>query len=160
MTPGHEAEAGRAAATGVGARAPGLLLVALAVAVALAARRFEVAFITDPLGPKAFPLTAALLLGGSGVALALRPGRGPDLPSGAVLARMGAALATFVLYAALLSFAGFVASTTLAVWALSLVFGGPRLAALIAALLFSLALHLVFAYALALSLPIGSLWIR
>ena len=158
--PSHPADTHGAPPSRDAARAPGLVLVALAVAVALQASGFEVAFITDPLGPKAFPLTAALLLGGSGLVLALRPGDPLDLPAGPVLLRIAGALAAFVVYAALLPFLGFVASTTLAVWSLSLLFGGPWRRALLAALAFSVALMAVFVYGLALSLPVGSLWVR
>lgn len=145
-----------------------------AAAIALEATTFDVAFPTDPLGPKAFPILAAFLLAIGGVALMFaRPGRtGPALGSGMESAeevdrshpaaanpvrRILMGTASFVAYGFLLSPLGFVPATTLEFALLAKLFGGPIGRGAAAGLVFALVLYVLFVYALGLPLPLGVL---
>lgn len=155
------------------AAALGVVLAALAVAVE--ATTFDVAFPTDPLGPKAFPLLAAGLLvlgGGALVREARREARAPGVGAresadpvpapGASLTPGGGrtialAAASFVVYALLLAPLGFVPATTLTFAALARLFGGTLGRGALVGLVFALLLYVLFVYALGLPLPLGML---
>lgn len=139
-------------------RAAGIALVALGLAVGAEATTFDVAFLTDPVGPKALPLVAAAVFALTGVFLFLRPGPTPAWPTPAVVLRMVAAVGSFAAYALVLSLLGFTVSTTLCVGTLSMLFGGPVRRSLMAALLLSVVLWYLFTWVLGLPLPLGALW--
>lgn len=155
-------------------RLAGALLVALGAAAAAEASTFDVAFLTDPVGPKALPYLAAaiLVLAGGRVALRAgvaaaraRPARAhepglPEAPGRARLPRIAAAAGAFLAYAAVLPWLGFFASTTLVVALLSELYGAPRPHGLLAAALLTGTLWVLFVHLLGLPLPAGTLWIR
>jgi putative tricarboxylic transport membrane protein len=148
--------------------------VALGAAAAAEASTFDVAFLTDPVGPKALPYLAAaiLVLAGGRVALRAgvaaaraRPARAhepglPEAPGRARLPRIAAAAGAFLAYAAVLPWLGFFASTTLVVALLSELYGAPRPHGLLAAALLTGTLWVLFVHLLGLPLPAGALWIR
>jgi putative tricarboxylic transport membrane protein len=140
-------------------RVAGACLVLAAVAIAADATTFEVAFLTDPVGPKALPCLVALILAAAGARMAARPGAPPAWPGPAALARIAGAVGVFFVYGLVLPWLGFILSTTAAVTALSLLFGGPPLRSTVAAAALSSGIWLLFVRALALPLPLGSLWI-
>jgi putative tricarboxylic transport membrane protein len=140
-------------------RVSGFALMAVAAAIAIEARTFDVRFLTDPLGPKALPLFVAGLVGVGGLLLVARPDTEPVWPAGRTWIRLAAALASFSLYAVLLAPLGFLVSTTLVVTALSLVFAGPLWRSLASAVILSGVMYLVFVYGLGLSLPLGTLFL-
>jgi putative tricarboxylic transport membrane protein len=141
-------------------RIAGALLVAAGAGAALEATTFEVAFLTDPVGPKAMPFLAAALFLGGGLGLVLRPGPDPGWPGATTGVRMGAAVVAFLAYAAALPVLGFFVSTTLAMGALSMLFRGDWRRSLGAAAALSAVLWYLFVWALNLPLPLGSLWTR
>ena len=141
-------------------RVAGAILVALGLAVGLEAMTFDVAFMTDPVGPKALPLLVAGIFLASGAATVAGSRRGPALPTGPILVRMVAAVAAFLLYAAALPWLGFFLSTTLVVTVLALLYRGPPVRAVVSAALLSAGLWLLFVRLLSLPLPVGDLWIR
>ncbi len=141
-------------------RTPGVVLVVLGVAVGLEATTFDVAFLSDPVGPKALPYLVAVALILSGIHQASRPEPGIRWPERAALVRMALATSAFLGYAVLLPWLGFLLSTTLVVAALShLFFAAPRRGVPAAAGL-AFALWLLFVWVLALPLPVGRLWTR
>ncbi len=144
--------------SGLGDRIAGAVLVALGIGVALDASTFEVAFLTDPVGPKALPLLAASIFVVSGGILLARPGSPHAWPKRAVLLRMAGAVVTFAAYAAILAPLGFTVATTVAVGSLSMLFGGPWKKSLAAALTLSVVLWYLFVWVLGLPLPLGSVW--
>lgn len=158
--------------------------MALATAAAFESRHFVVGFASDPLGPRAFPLLAALLiaLGGAfGIASArARPGQGagqastpgstaapaptpepgpahtPALPSTASAGlRTTAAVVSFLLFALLLDPLGFVAATALEFTVLAVLFGGTAVRGFLAGLVFAVLVFLLFVQGLGLALPLG-----
>jgi len=141
-------------------RISGACLVALGVAVGVEASTFEVAFLTDPVGPKALPYLAAGIFVGAGVLLLGRPGPPPAWPAARVLARLAGATAAFLLYGLVLRPLGFTLATTLAVGTLSTLFEGPVRKSFGAALVLSVALWYLFVWVLGLPLPLGALWTR
>lgn len=167
MSPPHEAPPPevhaddhdpRPEAPGRSDRVPGVVLLLLGAAVAAEASTFDVAFLTDPVGPKALPYLAALVFAGSGAVLVARPGPRRAWPPRPALRSMAFAVATFGAYAALLAPLGFVVATTATVGALSRLFGAPWKRALGAALGLSVTMWYLFVWVLGLPLPLGGLW--
>jgi putative tricarboxylic transport membrane protein len=142
----------------LGDRIAGPLLVLLGVAVGAEASTFNVAFPTDPVGPKALPYLSALVFVVAGVVLIARPTMGAPWPHRTVLLRMAGATAAFGAYSALIAPLGFVVATTITVSALSSLFGGPWKKALGAAVTLSVVLWYLFVWVLGLPLPLGSVW--
>jgi putative tricarboxylic transport membrane protein len=141
-------------------RITGGVLTVAGIATALEATTFDVAFMTDPVGPKALPMVVAMILVLAGASALLRPREHVGLPSREAAARMVGAVAAFVLYAVALPWIGFFGATSLVILALALLYQGPPIPSAIAALAVSGALWLLFVALLALPLPVGDLWIR
>lgn len=139
-------------------RVAGMLLILLGAVVALEARTFRVAFLTDPLGPRALPLLVAGLLVVCGLVLLRRPGPEPAWPRAAGLIRGTAGAAVFLLYGLLMQPLGFGASTVAAVAGLGLLFGGPPRKVLLTGVVTTLLLWLLFVPLLGIPLPIGWLF--
>jgi putative tricarboxylic transport membrane protein len=138
----------------------GSMLTLAGIATALEATTFDVAFMTDPVGPKALPLVVALILVLAGVTALARPRDVVALPSREAAVRMVGAVGAFVVYALALPWIGFFTATTLVILALALLYRGPPIPSAVAALAVSGALWLLFVALLALPLPVGDLWIR
>ena len=145
---------------GVADRIAGALLLVVAVAVWAEATTFDVAFLTDPVGPKALPFVVALMLAAGGIRTLTRPREEITLPGRSGLNRIASAFTVFLLYAACLPWLGFFLSTTLVVAGLAILFGGPWKGGVAAGLTLSASLWLLFVGLLSLPLPIGALWIR
>jgi len=141
-------------------RIVGAILVCAGLATGLEATTFDVAFMTDPVGPRALPLLVAGIFVAAGVVTFARPRPDLTLPERTVQLRMVAALSSLLLYAALLPWIGFFLSTTLVVTALALLYRGPPARAAGAAALLSAGLWFLFVRLLSLPLPVGELWIR
>ena len=140
-------------------RVAGALLVALALLIALESRTFTVGFVTDPLGPKAFPLLAAGLLLVGGVTLLVRPGRFFSWPRAQQLLRVVEGSVCLFAYALLLGTLGFFVTTALVIAAFSLQLGGRLFPTLFTAAGISAALYVLFFYLLDIALPLGSLFV-
>jgi putative tricarboxylic transport membrane protein len=140
-------------------RVSGVCLMVAAAVVAAVASTFRVAFLTDPVGPKALPWLSAAVLGAAGATMAMRPGPSPAWPKPHAMARLLGAVVVFLTYGLVLPSLGFITSTTAAVAVLSVLFGGPPLKSVLAALALSACIWLLFVQLLALPLPLGTLWI-
>jgi putative tricarboxylic transport membrane protein len=141
-------------------RIPGALLVAVGLAIGLVSIGFDVAFLTDPVGPKALPLLAAAALVLAGALQARRPEGNTRWPAGPTLRRMGLGSAALLVYGLVLPWLGFLISTTAVVAALSHLFGAVPKRSIPAALALTVGLWAVFVRMLALPLPAGDLWMR
>lgn len=139
-------------------RVTGAVLTVLGLAVTVQASTFDVAFITDPVGPKALPGLAAGIFLAAGITILARPGVARIWPERAVLLRMAGAVAAFGGYAAVLVPVGFTIATTAAVGTLSVLFGGPWKRSFTAAFILSVVLWYLFVWVLGLPLPLGSAW--
>ncbi len=141
-------------------RVAGALLIVFALLVALESRTFHVGFVTDPLGPKAFPLVSAFLLLVGGVAMRIRPGAESKRPQTMPLLRVTTAALCLIAYALLLGTLGFFTTTWLVVGAFALLLGGRPVPSLLSAAGVSAVLYALFSYLLEIALPIGSLFLR
>ena len=135
------------------------VLILTALIVALESRTFTVGFVTDPLGPKAFPLVSALLLLVGGVTLFFRPGVESKWPRGHQALRVATGLLYLFAYALLLGVLGFFTTTMLLIAAFSMQLGGRPIPALLSAAGISAALYALFVFALDIALPLGSLFV-
>jgi putative tricarboxylic transport membrane protein len=142
------------------ARIPGALLTLAGVAIGLEATTFDVAFVSDPVGPKALPMLVAVILVGAGLRGLVRPPQAVRWPSRPVALRIVGAAAAFLSYALLLEAIGFFLATTLVVAALSHLYGAPPRQGIPSAAVLAGLLWLLFVRLLALPLPIGDLWMR
>jgi putative tricarboxylic transport membrane protein len=141
-------------------RVTGGVLVLAGLAAGLEATTYDVAFMTDPVGPKALPYLVSVTVVLAGLAALLRPRASVPLPGRPAAIRMAGAVLAFVVYALALPFIGFFTATTMVVAVLALLYRGPPGPSLAAALGLSAVLWLLFVALLALPLPIGNLWIR
>lgn len=139
-------------------RAAGILLLALAAWLAYESSRFTISFMADPLGPRAVPLFSAALLGLGGALLVARPGAEAVWPDRQARVRLTAAILSFLLYAGLLSWLGFVLATALEIFWLARLFGARLFAGALTATAMSTAFFLLFGYGLGLPLPLGALF--
>ena len=141
-------------------RIAGASLLVAGLALGAEASTFEVAFLMDPVGPKAMPYLVAAILTAAGLRLMLRADRAVQWPPASVLRRMAAAAAAFLVYAGALPFVGFFLSTTAVVAVLAMLYGAPRRWAILTAGLLAGALWMLFVVVLGLPLPVGDLWMR
>lgn len=141
-------------------RIAGGILALIGLATGLEATTFDVAFLTDPVGPKALPVLVAVILFGAGAEMSARPRAQVELPPTAAARRMALAGLAFLAYGLLLPWLGFFLSTSLVVAVLGLLFGGPRRGSALAGVGLAATLWLLFVVLLSLPLPIGDLWIR
>jgi putative tricarboxylic transport membrane protein len=146
--------------TGAADRVVGGVLLLAGIATGLEATTFDVAFLTDPVGPRALPFLVALTLAGAGARMLAKPRAAVTLPSRTATVRMAWAALAFLAYSALLPWIGFFLSTTLVVAVLAVLYRGPRVGSLVTGLVLTSSLWLLFVRLLALPLPVGDLWTR
>jgi putative tricarboxylic transport membrane protein len=138
---------------------PGLVLIAVGLAIGIVATGFDVAFLTDPVGPKALPWLAAAALVLAGLHQTRRPAE-TGWPVGGTLGRLAVGASVLLVYGTVMPWLGFLLSTTAVVAALSHLFGAHPKRGLPAALVLTAGLWVVFVRVLALPLPVGDLWMR
>ncbi|MEO9776305.1 tripartite tricarboxylate transporter TctB family protein [Roseibium sp.] len=135
----------------------GLVGLLLALGYAWAAVNIEESFLSDAVGPKAFPLIIATILGLSSLVIIIRPDKAPEWPSFMRFMEVGAAVAVMILYAMLLPELGFVIATALAAAYLTWRLGTRPLSSVLSGCLTSLGIYAVFHLILGLSLARGPL---
>jgi putative tricarboxylic transport membrane protein len=135
-----------------------MVIVFVAVLTALLAGGFRVGFLTDPIGPRALPWLASLLLGVGGAMMIARPGPTPASIAAPMRANVSLAIGAFVMYAIVLPLAGFVLSTALLMAVLARFYGGRWVQGIAAGVIFSGSLWLLFARALGVPLPLGAIF--
>ena len=133
----------------------GVVGILLAIGFALSALTIEESFLSDAVGPKAFPLIIAAILGLSSAVIALRPDAEPHWPALGRLVEVGAAVVVLILYAELLPVAGFVIATAVAAAYLGWRLGSAPLGALVTGVGTSVGIYVVFHLVLGLSLARG-----
>ncbi|MHA6264672.1 tripartite tricarboxylate transporter TctB family protein [Arenibacterium sp. CAU 1754] len=129
----------------------------LALGYAWAALLIEESFLSDAVGPKAFPLIIAAILALSSLAIVLRPDTEPEWPAVGRLAEIGAAVVVMILYAQFLPVIGFVIATAVAATYLTWRLGTPPLGSLFTGAFTSGGIYVVFHLILGLSLARGPL---
>jgi putative tricarboxylic transport membrane protein len=135
----------------------GVVGILLAIGFALSAFAIEESFLSDAVGPKAFPLIVAVILGVSSAVIALRPDPEPVWPGLGRLIEVFAAVVVMALYAELLPVAGFVIATAFAAAYLAWRLGSRPLGAIAVGVGTSVGIYVIFHLILGLSLAKGPL---
>ncbi len=135
----------------------GVFGLLLAIGFAFAAFAIEESFLSDAVGPKAFPLIVAAVLGVSSLVIAMRPDAEPAWPALGRLVEIGAAVVVMVLYAQMLPVIGFVLATAIAAAYLSWRLGSSVIAAIATGVGTSIGIYVIFHLVLGLSLARGPL---
>jgi putative tricarboxylic transport membrane protein len=141
----------------MGDRLFGILGILLATFFIWQATEIQISFISDPVGPKAFPIIIGVLLGLSSLVMVLRPDPRPEWPGPGQLLEIGIAAVVLVVYAFALPLAGFVPATAVASAFLCWRLGAGPLAAIVAGVLTSVGIYAIFHLVLGLSLAKGPL---
>ncbi|MCT8970532.1 tripartite tricarboxylate transporter TctB family protein [Microbaculum marinisediminis] len=131
--------------------------LAVAIFYIWSATLIELSFISDPVGPRTFPIIIGVLLGLASIVILLRPDAEPHWPSIGRFAEIAGAVVVMVAYALLLPVAGFVIATAGASAVLTWRLGTAPLYAVIAGILTSLGIYAVFHLVLGLTLARGPL---
>lgn len=132
--------------------AVGLLL---ALIFAWQASVIEESFLSDVVGPKAFPYIIAALLGLSSLFFLLRPDPEPAWPRWGRLAEIGLAVLVMLAYTEALPLAGFVVATVFCAGYIAWRLGSRPLEAALTGLGTSVGIYVVFHLILGLSLARG-----
>lgn len=141
----------------MGDRLFGGIGLALAAFFIWQATKIQTSFITDPVGPKTFPIIIGVLLAISSVVIMLRPDAKPDWPAVGRMAEIALAVVVLLAYAYALPQAGFVVATAIASAFLSWRLGTAPVQAMIAGIGISVGIYVVFHLILGLSLAKGPL---
>ncbi|MBO6900383.1 MAG: tripartite tricarboxylate transporter TctB family protein [Rhizobiaceae bacterium] len=115
----------------------------------------EESFLSDPVGPKAFPIIIGTVILLSSAYFIWRPDTEPEWPAFGRLAEIGFAVAVMVGYTMALPEAGFVVSTAIAAAFLTWRLGAHAVAAVVAGIVTSLGIYVSFHLVLGLSLARG-----
>lgn len=135
----------------------GVFGILLAIGYAFAAFAIEESFLSDSVGPKAFPLILAAVLGISSAFIALKPDPEPHWPAFGRLAEIAAAVVIMILYAELLPVIGFVFATAFAATYLAWRLGSSVFESLATGVGTSVGIYVIFHLVLGLSLARGPL---
>lgn len=127
----------------------------LAVGYIFMATKVPVPFISDPLGPSKFPIIVGIVLALASVYFLLRPDPDPHWPELGRLLEVAAAVAVLVIYALALPEVGFVVATAFAAAYLSFRLGASLVGSLVAGVLTSVGIYVIFHIILGLSLAKG-----
>jgi putative tricarboxylic transport membrane protein len=131
--------------------------LALAVFYVWSATLTELPFISDPVGPRTFPLIIGAMLGLASLIILLRPDAEPHWPALGRLAEIAGAVVVMVAYALMLSQIGFVIATAVAAAILTWRLGTAPLWSAFTGVATSLGIYTVFHLILGLSLARGPL---
>jgi len=141
----------------MGDRLFGAIGLALAAFFIWQATTIQLSFISDPVGPKTFPIIIGVILGLSSLIIMLRPDAAPRWPAVGRLAEIAGAVVVLIAYALALPTIGFVIATALAAAFLSWRLGTDPLRAALAGVAISIGIYVVFHLLLGLSLAEGPL---
>jgi len=130
----------------------GLVLALVALAYIASAFQIQASFLSDPVGPRTFPIIIGIIGALSSMFLVFRPDPEPVWPVARTFGALAVAVIVLVLYAYALRPLGFLLPTAIAAAVLSYqISPRPKYAAL-AGLGLSVGLFLIFKYALGLGL--------
>ncbi|MGY9049657.1 MAG: tripartite tricarboxylate transporter TctB family protein, partial [Rhodobacterales bacterium] len=129
----------------------GVIGLLLSVFYIWAALIIEESFLSDAVGPKAFPIIIACVLGLSSIVIALRPDPEPVWPPLGQLAEIAAAAVVMFLYSMLLPEIGFIFATILAATYLAWRLGSTLLGSVLTGLGTSIGIYVIFHLVLGLS---------
>lgn len=130
----------------------GLVAVLVALAYIASATQVQTSFLSDPVGPKAFPMLVGAVAAICGMFMVLRPDADPNWPAAKTLLALALCIVVLVSYAYALKPLGFLIPTAITAAILSYqIF--PRIhTAIFTGVILSIGLFLLFKYALGLGL--------
>ncbi len=143
--------------SGMSDRFLGAICVALAAAMAWAARDYVAPISYEPVGPRAFPLLLAAVLAIGGGWLVVKPSTHSAGLSQAPLKALGLMAIAVVIYALVFEMLGFTLATIAMTVPVSIAFGGNWRQSLIGGLGLGVALYILFDKLLDVVLPTGLL---
>ncbi|MEM6488368.1 MAG: tripartite tricarboxylate transporter TctB family protein [Pseudomonadota bacterium] len=135
----------------------GVIGLAIAAFLIWGAFQVQLSFISDPVGPRTFPIIIGVLLGAASLSILIVPDPEPAWPALGRLAEIGAAVLVMVAYAMLLPELGFVIATAVAAGYLTWRLGTQPLWSLVSGAATSVGIYVVFHLILGLSLATGPL---
>lgn len=139
----------------------GLVLLLACIGLSVIAWAYHAPLSYEPVGPRAYPLLLLALMGLGAIYLLIKGGNiehGEEGPlTRHVLIKIGTCVLIMVLYAALFETLGFVIASALFGIVMSRLYDGSWLASVIAGLLLSVGLYLLFDKILDVPLPLGLL---
>ena len=130
----------------------GLVVVLVALAYIASATQIQASFLTDPVGPRTFPILIGAVGAVCGLVILLRPDPDPDWPALPTLGALAVAVVVLVAYAYALKPLGFILPTAVAAAILSYQIRPRAVAAAVTGLGLSVGLFVVFRFALGLGL--------
>lgn len=139
-------------------RVSGAALLVFAVWFGVVAWRLPPSFFSDPVGSRVFPLAVAVFLAPLALFLIWRPTPvSGNWPARRVWPSLLICLVTLIAYATLLAPLGFIVATIISFQLLALVFGAPFWKGLLASVITTMVLYVLFGQLLELYLPPGRL---
>ncbi len=120
-----------------------------------AAFHIELSFISDPVGPRTFPIIVAVVMGLASLVIIIKPDVAPEWPRAARLLEIAVAAGVMAAYALALPVVGFLIATAIASAFLTWRLGTAPLWAVVSGVLTSIGIYTVFHLILGLSLARG-----
>ncbi len=130
----------------------GLVMTFLALAYIVSATQTQTSFLTDPVGPKGFPIMIGIVWIISALCMVLRPGPEPDWPVMRTVAALVFSVIILIGYAFALRPLGFLLPTAVAAGILSYQISPRPKHAVLAGIGLSIGLFIIFKFALGLGL--------
>ena len=130
----------------------GLVVALLALAYIAGATQIQTSFLTDPVGPKTFPILIGVVGAISAMVMVFKPDPEPDWPGLRTFGALLVAVVVLVAYAYALRPLGFLIPTALAAGVLSYQISPNAVKASLAGLGLSVGLFVLFKFALGLGL--------
>lgn len=137
----------------------GLVAALVALAYIASATQIQTSFLSDPVGPKAFPIGIGIVAVICGIYMVLKPDAEPNWPAAKTLLAIGFAIVVLVVYALALKPLGFVIPTAIAAGILSYQISPNSKKAALAGCSLSVGLFIVFKYLLGLGLVALPKWL-
>lgn len=137
----------------------GLVATAVALAYIASATQAQSSFLTDPVGPKGFPILIGIVWAISGIIMVLRPDKEPDWPVRRTFISLAFAVIVLIGYAYALKPLGFLLPTAVAAGILSYQISPKPKHATLAGVGLSVGLFIIFKFALGLGLVAIPKWL-
>lgn len=137
----------------------GLVAVLVALAYMASATQVQTSFLSDPVGPKAFPMLVGAVAALCGLYMVIKPDDDPQWPAGKTLLALLICIIVLVSYAYALKPLGFLIPTAVTAAILSYQISPRLVQAILTGIALSIGLFLLFKYALGLGLvPFPKAW--
>ena len=130
----------------------GLVMTLLALGYIVSATQTQTSFLTDPVGPKGFPILIGIVWAVSSIFMVLRPEPEPDWPVTRTFVALAFSVTILIVYAFALRPLGFLLPTAVTAGILSYQISPHLKRAALAGTGLSIGLFIIFKYALGLGL--------